>query len=135
VSTHHEEFPMLTPEAQAVFEAALEAITRDVTISLKDLCRALAASQRKAMKQPRTVYGDKLWDELNAIADNLHSPPPTPPTLAEAREARVGNWQGPVLRWFTPSWHRWGGGALSTEMPTQVQPRSMTAWPSSLCSA
>ena len=34
------------------------------------------------------------WDELEAIANNLHSPPPLPTTLAQAREADLDTPEG-----------------------------------------
>jgi hypothetical protein len=39
------------------------------------------------MEQAEKGYGAGPWDRLEDIADNLHNPPPTPPTLAQAREA------------------------------------------------
>ena len=87
MSTQHKEFPELTPGARKALDAALHAITSTtITISLGDLRRALAAFLREAMERT-TAPADGLWDELQAIANNLHSPPPTPPTLAQAREA------------------------------------------------
>jgi len=85
VSTQHQEFPIMTPGARAAHDAAINAIQNGkATISCGDLRRALAASLREAMKQA-TDPDIGLWDELQEIACNLHSPPP--PTLAEAREA------------------------------------------------
>jgi hypothetical protein len=83
----HEEFPELTPKAKAAWNAAC--IAGNLSLSgygHMSTRRFFAAFLREAMKQARRGYGETLWDELNAIADNLHSPPP-PPTLAEAREA------------------------------------------------
>ena len=92
VSTH-EEFPELTPEARAVYHAALNAIQKSkATISSSDLCRALAACLREAMKQ--ADKGPFAWLELEAIANNLHNPPPPPPTLAEARAADLSTPEG-----------------------------------------
>jgi hypothetical protein len=101
----HVEFPKLTPEARAAFDAAIDAIRNDkATISCADLSRALAAFLREVMKQARKGYGETLWDELDAIADNLHSPPPPPPTLAEARAADLDTPAGrDVVRDFLAS--------------------------------
>ena len=93
MSTQHQEFPGFTPETRAACDAALHAITSTpVAIPLKDLRRALAAFLREAMKQAGSDAFSTLrwWDNLAAIAYNLHIPPPPPqppPTLAEAREA------------------------------------------------
>ena len=100
MSTHHEEFPELTPEARAALDAALNAITSTtITISLKDLRRALAALLREALKQaglgPILAFSpNSITAKLFAIPDNLHSPPPPPPTLAEAREADLDTPEG-----------------------------------------
>jgi hypothetical protein len=106
----HEEFPELTPEARTALDAALNAITSTtITISRGDLRRALAASQREAMKQagkgydPRPMAVVKL-ERLEAIANNLHSPLPPPPTLAEARAADLDTPAGrDVVRDFLAS--------------------------------
>jgi hypothetical protein len=51
------------------------------------------------MKQA-TDHDQHLWDELQAIASNLHSPPP-PPTLTQAREADLDTPEGrDVVRAF-----------------------------------
>jgi hypothetical protein len=56
------------------------------------------------MKQARKGCGETLWDELDDIANNLHSPPPPPPpppTLAEARQADMNTPAGrDVIRDF-----------------------------------
>ena len=82
----HVEFPDLTLEALAAFEAGCAAADFMAgPIGLHDR-RYLAAFLREAMKQA-TDHDQGLWDELQAIASNLHSPPPPPPTLAQARAA------------------------------------------------
>ena len=87
----HEEFPELTPQARAVYDAAVNAIQNSkATISSADLCRALAACLLEAMKQAalgKVWTWPTNWGNLHIIANNLHNPPPPPPTLAEAREA------------------------------------------------
>jgi hypothetical protein len=110
MSTQHQEFPELKLEARAAFDAAIDAIRNDkATISCADLRRALAASQREAMKQagkgydPRPMAVVKL-ERLEAIANNLHSPLPPPPTLAEARAADLDTPAGrDVVRDFLAS--------------------------------
>ena len=88
MSTQHQEFPDFTPETKAAFNAALKAITSTTaTLSVADFRRALAASLLEAMRQSDPVALGGRWGHLEAIANNLHSPPPTPPTLAQAREA------------------------------------------------
>ena len=65
--------------------------------------RHLAAFLREAIKQARKDSGKVYWDELEAIADNLHSPPPSP-TLAQAREADLDTPAGrDVVRDFLAS--------------------------------
>jgi hypothetical protein len=93
MSAQHLQFPGLTPKARAAFDVALGAITSTkATISLADLRRALAACLREAMEQA-TDHDLGLRDELQAIADNLHVPPP-PPTLAQARAADLETQEG-----------------------------------------
>jgi hypothetical protein len=106
--SNHVEFPMLTPEARAAHDAAINAIQNgEATISCADLRRALAAFQREAMEQA-TDHDLGLWDELKAIADNLHSPPPPPPTLAQAREADMNTPAGrDVVRDFLATLVEW----------------------------
>ena len=93
----HVEFPELTPEA----ERALREADRHLDLSKPGWHRCyLAAFLREAMKQV-TDHDQWLWDGLQAIADNLHSPPPTPPTLAEARAADMDTPEGrDVVRGF-----------------------------------
>ena len=85
--SQHVEFPELTSEAAA----ALDVVYGVAGMAMRsDRNRVLfAAFLREAMK--RALDNDKswneCWDELEAIADNLQSPPPLPPTLAEARAA------------------------------------------------
>ena len=91
----HEEFPTMTPAAQAAHDAAVNAIRNGgATISPNDFRRALAACLRRAMNQYRLGYGTPLWNNLEAIAASLHTPPPLPPTLAEAREADLSTPEG-----------------------------------------
>jgi len=81
-----EEFPELTPEAQRAFYAADRF---RVDLGPWWFRRCLAAFLREAMKQALDKPGEyeECWDELIAIADNLHNPSPPPTTLAQARAA------------------------------------------------
>lgn len=82
----HQEFPELTPEAQAAIQAGQGAARADWLS--KDDRRFLAAFLCEAIKRAQSVgVGGSAWQELQAIANNLNSPPPPPPTLAQAREA------------------------------------------------
>ena len=85
---NYEEFPELTPEAQAAYRAGCLAGSFSATPPTKEDRRYLSAFLREAMKQ---AYD---WDELEAIANNLHSPPPLPTTLAQAREADLDTPEG-----------------------------------------
>ena len=97
--SNHEEFPGLTPEAQAAYNAAVNAAQQsDIISSTFDFRRALAAFQREAMKQAHAAKSDSMWQAwgvLEAIAASLHNPPP-PPTLAEAREADLSTAEGRI---------------------------------------
>ena len=88
MSSQHVEFPPLTPEINECLVAAYIAAfpwhdghKKHWTESNR---RGQAAFLREVIK--RASDNDKRWDELKAIADNLHNPQP-PPTLAQAREA------------------------------------------------
>ncbi len=89
--SQHEEFPELTQEAKAAWDAAcIAGNVSPSTYGLHSTRRFFAAFLREAMKQADKDYGKLPWDRLEAIADNLYSPlppPPPPPTLAQAREA------------------------------------------------
>lgn len=81
----HIEFPELTPEARASVDAFYNAGLFD---SSRGDRRRFAAFLREAMKQVFAANRPfNNWKKLEAIADNLHSFPPPPPTLAQAREA------------------------------------------------
>ena len=102
MSTQYKEFPELTPEARAAHDAAISAIRNgNATISCADLRRALAASLREAMKQAGKGYTETWWNDLDAIANNLHSLPPPPPTLDQAQAADMNTPAGrDVVRGF-----------------------------------
>jgi hypothetical protein len=99
----HVEFPELTPEARRAFYAAEEAwqafVPDDrprVGLEPRWFRRCLATFLREAIKQAldKPTGLEEVWDELKAIADNLHSPPPLPPTLAQARAADLNTPEG-----------------------------------------
>jgi len=106
VSTQHEEFPLMTPNARAAHDAAINAIQNgEATISCGDLRRALAAFLREAMAQASFRFDTRPSQELQAIANNLHCPPPPPPTLAQAREAarQLGGENAEIVHAFLAS--------------------------------
>jgi hypothetical protein len=93
----HVEFPYLTPEARECIAAAHKAYppghdARKEAWSEHNR-KGQAAFLREAIKQA-TDHDQGLWDELQAIADNLHSPPPAPPTLAQAQAADLDTPEG-----------------------------------------
>jgi len=75
------EFPELTPEAVAAVNASFLATGHAAAGPTVATRRQLAAFLRAAL----LLCED--FGELEALASNLHSLPPPPPTLAEAREA------------------------------------------------
>ena len=90
--SNHVEFPELTPGTKAACDAAFFAL-KPGYYTYADR-RSLAAFLREAMKQAWNNDWEECWDELKAIADNLHSPQPPPPTLAEARAADLDTPEG-----------------------------------------
>ena len=105
--SNHVEFPELTPETKECLVAAYkvafpwhEGYKKDWTESNR---KGQAAFLREAMKQACEHYGfDAQIVGLEAIADNLHSLPPPPPTLAQAREAarKLGGQNAAIVRAF-----------------------------------
>jgi len=98
VSTQHEEFPELAQQAQAAYRAGCQAGPLSLHPLTKPVRRFLAAFLRETMKQVSghdlLHVGDlDLWNELQAIACNLHNPPP-PPILTQAREADLDTPEG-----------------------------------------
>jgi len=92
--SQHEEFPELTQEAKAAWDAAcIAGNVSPSTYGLHSTRRFFAAFLREAMKRSESRYGAPPWDNLMAIANNLHSPPPRP-TLAEARAADLETQDG-----------------------------------------
>jgi len=103
------QFPELTPEAKAAWNAAC--IAGNVSLCFHghiSTRRFFAAFLREAMKQAfasaasqrdvpwnadqmlnALIEVRQAWHLLEKIANNLHSPPPPPPTLAQAREANL----------------------------------------------
>jgi hypothetical protein len=96
--SEHVEFPELTPEAKECLFAAYTAVAPWHEGFKEDWSKAnrkaFAALLREAMKQALRPVSSTLWRELNAIADNLHSPPPPFPTLAQARAADLETQEG-----------------------------------------
>jgi hypothetical protein len=97
----HQEFPELTPEALAAFEAAYKAYPpgRDARKEgwVEHNRKGLAAFLREAINQAqRSAIGNYaiISALLRGIADNLHSPPPPPPTLAQAQAADLDTPEG-----------------------------------------
>jgi hypothetical protein len=83
---NYEEFPELTPEA----EKALREADRHLDLSkLGWHRRYLATFLREAVLQVFPGYRGlpSRSHSLLEMADNLYSPPPLPPTLAQARAA------------------------------------------------
>jgi hypothetical protein len=93
----HEEFPALTPQA----ERALREADRHLDLSQPGWHRRyLAAFLQEAMKQSTANNGVFVDNSLRVIANNLWSPPPSPPTLTRAREAarQLGGKNGAIVR-------------------------------------
>ena len=91
------EFPELTTEAPTAFCAALKSIQISAAltaISSDDFRRYLAAFLREAIVQATEHECILLVNKLHDIANNIHSLPPPPPTLAEARTADLGTPDG-----------------------------------------
>lgn len=99
----HNEFPRLTQEPQAAHDAGIEAIQSiTATISPHNLRRLLAAFLREAMALAQGAYEARplsivWWEQLKAIAINLHDLPPPLPTLAEARAADLDTPEGQAV--------------------------------------
>jgi hypothetical protein len=84
----HEEFPPLTQEAADVLRDA----EHDLNLTDPDWRRRyLAAGFREGMRQVERVSGTarqwRPWIRLEAIADNLHTPPPLLPTPEDLDQA------------------------------------------------
>jgi hypothetical protein len=101
----HDEFPELTQQTQAAYRAGCRAGQFSPTPLTSFDRRYLAAFLREAMKQatdhvPNGWETAFLWDDLQAIASNLHSLP-TLPTLAQAQAADLDTPEGrDVVRAF-----------------------------------
>ena len=86
MSNQHQEFPIMTPEARAAHDAAVNAIQNSkATISCGDLRRALAAFLSEAIEQ--ADKGGFAWLELEAIAASIHNSPPPSPTREQMEQA------------------------------------------------
>jgi hypothetical protein len=94
VSTQYEEFPELTPEALAAFEAGCAAAVFPVGPTNLDDRRYLAAFLREAMKQAVDTSLLSSLEHLEAIANNLHSPPATPANPGPGSGRRSGHASG-----------------------------------------
>jgi hypothetical protein len=104
--SNHVEFPPLMPETKECLVAAYkvafpwhEGYKEDWTELNR---KGQAAFLREVMRHALAVGTPGSYRlGLKAIADNLHSPPPTPPTLAQAREADMDTPEGKaVVRGF-----------------------------------
>jgi hypothetical protein len=101
--SNHVEFPELMPETAAAVDAGYGAAS---AVMAGDRNRVLfAAFLREVVNQAqRSVFGNDagVLEQLKAIADNLHSPPPPPWTLAQAREAarKLGGQNAVIVRAF-----------------------------------
>jgi hypothetical protein len=111
----HEEFPALMPEAKGALKAGYAAAfpwhdgyKKDWTESNR---KGQAAFLRQAMQQAADNDFFLSWKKLRAIAENLHSPPPSPPsppTLAQAREADLESTAGrDLVRDFLATLGEW----------------------------
>ena len=87
MSTQHEEFPELTQQTLAAYQAGCLAGPFSATPPANADRRYLSAFLLKAINQATDCNGILLVSGLQAIANSLHSPPPPPPTLAQARAA------------------------------------------------
>ena len=98
--SQHIEFPPLTFESQSVLKVAGQELTLRVCDGGTIERRFCAAAIREAMQQSGTWNINSEFpraiacEDLAAIADNLHSPPP-PPTLEEMQQAlqELENWR------------------------------------------
>jgi hypothetical protein len=88
VSTRHEEFPKLTNEANAAYLAAFPDISDPLPVPVNRRC--FAAFLREAIRQARKYYDHSsylsLSELLEAIASNLHSPPPVLPAIPTKKQ-------------------------------------------------
>ena len=97
----HDEFPLLTPAAASVL-LFTQANRHHADSPRQERRRLIADGIRGAMGQARTwkINSEfpKVIDatELEAIADNLHSPPPAPPKLEDLDQAvrELEGWNG-----------------------------------------
>ena len=93
--SEHIEFPELTPDAKAALDRGSEASRLFASYSSERSRAFCQAFLREAMSRAQAVsVGGSAWQELAAIADNLRSPLPPPPTLAEARAANLHTAEG-----------------------------------------
>jgi hypothetical protein len=85
MTAEHNEFPPLTRDTKAVFDAGMLDLD---TFAPYWSRRFAAAVIREAMTQASSDRPDSSkWDALGAIADNLHAPPPPPPTREQMEDA------------------------------------------------
>lgn len=92
----HVEYPELLPETEAILLDAPLGHGLPVRRIAAAVLRAAMRYARDPLSRTcvpgfppphRPLSGAGPWERLASIADNLHSPPPPAPTLAEAREA------------------------------------------------
>jgi hypothetical protein len=83
-STPYEEFPPLTEESKAVLCSNCDLIGNSIitTPEVREVRRFLSAAFREAMQQCYTgaITAEQVvaWQQLSAIADNIHNIHPTP---------------------------------------------------------
>ena len=94
----HEEFPLLTQDAEELLLRVEQALhpgvdRKDEPWGQEE--RTLAAAVIREAKRQAARGDGFAWSNLDLIADNLHSPPPAPPTREEMLKAlqELENWQ------------------------------------------
>lgn len=93
------QFPLLTPESQSVLRVAGQELPSrfcDGGLTERRFCAAaIREAQRQACILLRNGDPAAAWLRLAAIADNLHSPLPPPPTREEMLKAlqELENWR------------------------------------------
>ena len=112
MSTQHEEYPELTQQTQAAYQAGCLSASFSPTPPTKTDRRYLSAFLRQVIKGagiwnvnlafPRVI----VVEDLEAIANNLHALPPPPPTREQMEDA---------LSYLTVAYGGPGGGNENTK--------------------